>query len=108
VELKKWPHPADAVTVNEVTKYYDQTLQIYTDGSKNEQGVWAGVAIFSGQELITKLQYKLDSRCSNNQAGQLAIAKALELLETIDIEENSPCTAIIITDSRISLDSIKN
>jgi len=36
------------------------------------------------------------------------IAKALEALETTDIEEHSPCTAAIITDSRISLDSIKN
>ena len=45
---------------------------------------------------------------TNNQAEQLAIAKALEALEMIDIEENSPCTAAIITDTRISLDSIKN
>ena len=64
--------------------------------------------VFSGNELVTKLKYKLDNRCSNNQAEQLAIAKALEALETIDIEENSPRTAAIITDSRISLGSIKN
>ena len=55
-------------------------------------------------ELVTKLKYKLDNRCSNNQAEQLAIAKALEVLETIDIEENSPRTAAIITDSSIFLD----
>jgi ribonuclease HI len=66
------------------------------------------VAIFSGKELISKLKYKLDNRCSNNQVEQLAIAKALEALETTDIEENSPRNAAIITDSRISLDSIKN
>ena len=36
------------------------------------------------------------------------VAEALEALETTDIEENSPRTAAIITDSRISLDSIKN
>jgi len=52
--------------------------------------------------------YKLDNRCSNNQAEQLAITKALEAIETIDIEENSPRTVAIITDSRIALDSIKN
>jgi len=46
--------------------------------------------------------------CSNNQAEHLAIAKALEALEKTDIEENSPCTTAIITDSKISLDSIKN
>jgi len=66
----------------EVKEYGDKTIQIYTDGSKNEQGVGAGVAIFSGKELVSKLKYKLDNRCSNNQAEQLAIAKALEALET--------------------------
>ena len=107
VERKNWPHPADVVAFIEVKEYDDKTIQIYTDGSKNEQGVGAGVAIFSGKELASKLKYKLDNRCSNNQAEQLAIAKALEALETTDIEENSPRTAAIITDSRISLDSIK-
>ena len=64
--------------------------------------------IFCGKELVKRIKYKLDNRCSNNQAEQLAIAKALEALESTDIEENSPRTAAIITDSRISLDSIKN
>jgi ribonuclease HI len=108
MELKNWPHPADAAAIIEVKGSKDQTIQIYTDGSKNEQGVGAGVVIFSGNELITKLKYKLDNRCSNNQAEQLAIVKALEALETTETEENSPRTAAIITDSRISLDLIKN
>ena len=42
------------------------------------------------------------------QAEQLAIFKALELIETIEITENSPRTATIFTDSRISIDSLKN
>jgi len=92
----------------EVKVYVDKTIQIYTDGSKNEQGVGEGVAIFTENELVTKLKYKLDNRCSNNQAEQLAIATALEALETIGIEDNSPRTAAIITNSRFSLDSIKN
>jgi len=108
VERKYWPHPADVVEIIEVKEYDDKTIQIYTDGSRNEQGVGSGVVIFSGKELVTKLKYKLDNRCSNIQAEQLAIAKALEALESTDIEENSPHTAAIITDSRISLDSIKN
>jgi ribonuclease HI len=66
------------------------------------------VAIFSGQNLITKLQYKLDNRCSNKQAEQLAIVKALETIETTEIEELNTRAAVILTDSKISLDSIKN
>jgi len=64
--------------------------------------------MFSGNELVTTLKYRLDNRCSNNQAEQLAIAKALETLEKIDIEKNRPRTAAIITYSKISLDPIKN
>jgi ribonuclease HI len=86
VERKNWPHPADVVAFIEVKENDDKTIQMYTDGSKNEQGVGAGVAIFSGKELVSKLQYNLDNRCSNNQAEQLAIAKALEALEMTDIE----------------------
>jgi ribonuclease HI len=108
VELKNWPHPSDVAAFIEVKEYDDETIQIYTDGSKNEQGVGAGVAVFSGNELVTKIKYKLDNRCNNNQAEQLAIAKALEALEPTDIEENSPRTAAIITFNKISLNSIKN
>jgi hypothetical protein len=46
--------------------------------------------------------------CSNNQAEQLAIVKALEAIETIDIPESSPCTMNIFTDSRITTDLLKN
>ena len=108
VEVNKWPHPAEVAAFIEDNEYNDKTIQIYTDGSKNEQGVGAGVAIFIEKELDKKLKYKLDNRCSNNQAEQLAIVKALETLEMTDIGRNCPRTVAIITDSRISLDKIKN
>jgi ribonuclease HI len=108
VELKNWPHPADALKIIEVNDYEDQTIQIYTDGSKQEHGVRSGVAIYIGNELATQVKYKLDNRCSNNQTEQLAIAKALEAIQTMYIKENTPRIVVIFTDSRISLDSINN
>ena len=39
VEYKYWPHPADTVTVEEVVSDEEATLQAFTDGSKQEQGV---------------------------------------------------------------------
>jgi len=66
------------------------------------------VAIFVGKELNAQLKFKLDNRCSNNQAEQLAIAKALEIIDAIDIAENSPHTIGIFTDSRNTIDSLKN
>ena len=47
VEVKKWPHPAEVAAFIE-DKEYNKTIQIYTVGSKNEQGVGAGVAIYFG------------------------------------------------------------
>ena len=90
--------PAEVATVIVEKEYGNETIQIYTDGSRNEQGVGAGVTMFSGNELVTALKYRLDNRRSNNQAEQ----------GKTDSEENSPCTEAIITDRKISLDSIKN
>ena len=50
-------------------KEYDyKTIQDIHRWLKNEQGVGAVVAIFYGKELVSKLKYKLDNKCSNNQA----------------------------------------
>jgi ribonuclease HI len=57
------------------------------------------VAIFVDKALVAQLKFKLDNGCSNNQAEQLAIAKALELIKSIDISETSPRTVTIFTDS---------
>ncbi len=43
-----------------------------------------------------------------NQAEHLEIAKALDVIETIEIAENSPRTITVFTDSRIAIDSLKN
>ena len=108
VKLNNWPHPAYVARIIEYNEHKEQTIQIYTDGSKNEHGVGSGVAIFIGKELRAQLKFKLDNRCSNNQAGKLAIAKTLEVIDAIDIAENSPRMIAIFTDSRITIDSLKN
>jgi hypothetical protein len=65
--LKNWPHPADAVKIIKVNEHHDQTIQAYTDGSKNENGVESGVTIFGEYKQAVQLKFKLDNRCSNNQ-----------------------------------------
>jgi len=57
MEVKYWQHPAETITFltgnNETS-----TIQIFTNGSKSEQGVGAGVAIFKSGTHITSLQVK--------------------------------------------------
>ena len=78
------------------------------DGSKQDQGVGSGVAIFKGGNMVAKARLKLNKRCSNNQAEQFAIRKALETTESLNNDTNNPSTVIIYTDSRVSLDSLSN
>jgi hypothetical protein len=105
---KDWPHPADypIITVSEDIK--DTAIHAYTDGSKGEQGVGTGAAIFIGNKIVTQIKFKLGNRWSNNQAEQLAIIKALEAIDTFSTEESSPRTATAYTDRRLTIDSLRN
>jgi len=40
VERKYWPHAADVVEIIGLKEYDDKTIQIYTDGSRNEKRGW--------------------------------------------------------------------
>jgi len=63
------------------------SIYAYTDGSKNDIGVGSGIVIFSDNSLTTCLKYRLNERCSNNQAEQLAIIKALEYIQYMKVGE---------------------
>jgi hypothetical protein len=55
-DYKDWPHQADGpiITVSEDNK--DATIQAYTDGSKDEQGVGSVAAIFIGTKIATQIK----------------------------------------------------
>jgi ribonuclease HI len=108
VEYRLWPHPARATTITEIESHEEATISAYTDGSKYQRGVGSGMVIFKGSDVIARHKFKLSNSCSNNQAEQLAIQKALEEIELLKREGIKPPTAIIYTDSRVALDSIRN
>ena len=108
LEFKRWPHPADVPLIDDITNT-EHAIEIYTDGSKTEQGVGSGVAIYINQELAHQKKYKLSTNCSNNQAEQYAILMAIQaIINETELNPNTPKTAAIYTDSRITLDSMKN
>ena len=59
-------------------------IQAYTDGSKSEAGVRAGIAIYQDNNLTSTLNYRLSERGTNNQAEQIAILKALEHIQSME------------------------
>ena len=103
---KEWRHPADTVQINPVIPCKAQTLTVYTDRSKTESGVGAGVIIFKDQQAIHQMKPRLDKNCTNNQAEQIAILKALDKLKESNLD-NQEKTAALYTDSLITLDSLK-
>ena len=54
-----------------------------------------------------KLMYRMDARCTNNQAEAFAILKALEYVQ-INKENEEDKVATVHTDSRTTLDSLNN
>jgi len=59
VEIQTWPHPAEFGKIHEVVRNEETWIQVYTNGSKQEQGVGSGAVIFKGSEMIAKRQFKL-------------------------------------------------
>jgi len=103
-EVKDWNHPAEKITLPAENNEDTSTIQIFTDGSKSELGVGAGVAIFTAGTHLTSLQYKLNNSSTSNQAEQLAILKALQYTENLQKDKE----ITIYTDSRVAMDSLKN
>ena len=105
MEIRHWIHPSKHISIIEGQERTTHSLQVYTDGSKNEDGVGSGIAVYAGSNLIAIQMYRLNGRCSNNQAEQLAILKALECIQN---RQSVGKTIIVYTDSRIALQLLTN
>jgi ribonuclease HI len=104
--VHEWPHPAGQVTITETNEATTYPIEIYTDGSKDARTVGAGAAIYDNKELIMQCKHKLRSYGFNNQAGQTAILKALEQLQAMETPTGG--RAAVYTDSKVTIDSLKN
>jgi len=103
--VKHWQHPAETITILTENNEETSSIQIFTDGSKTEKGVGAGIVIFESGHHTKSLKCRLNKRCTNNQAEQLAILRALNYTGNIQTEDT---TATIYMDSQITLDSLQN
>ena len=100
MDVKNWTHPAKYVNIIEGQEEGTHSIYAYTDSCNNNIGVGSGIAIFSDNSLTTCLKYRLNERCSNNQAEQLAILKALEYIHYVKVGVKA---VLVHTDCKITL-----
>ena len=94
---KQWLHPAARIIATNNNTDDPTPIKFFTDGSKSEQGVGAGIAIKRPGTPTVKLMYRMDTRCSNNQAEAFAILKALEYIKTTQTYEKDKAVTVLQT-----------
>ena len=97
-------HPEFHVKIIETNADNPHNIKAYTDGSKSEAGVGAGIAMYQDNNLTSTL-YRLSERCTNNQAEQIAILKALEHIQSMETGDK---IVLVHTDSQITLQLLQN
>jgi hypothetical protein len=62
MEVKYWHHPAETITYLTENNEEASTIKIFTDASKSEQGVGAGIAIYRPGSHNKSLKCRLNKR----------------------------------------------
>ena len=62
MEVGYWQHPAEASISSTYEKEHRRSIHIYTDGSKADEGVGSGIAIFESGQYIKSIQRRLNKK----------------------------------------------
>jgi len=81
MEVRYWQHLAEASISSTDENEENGSMHTYTNGNKTEKGVGSGIAFFESGRHTKSIQRRLNKRCTNNQAEQLAISAALQYIE---------------------------
>ena len=107
LEVRLWPHPTEVPLIRETSETLHNVINIFTDGSKIGGKVGAAVVIIKDDTITHQYKFLLHERCSNNQAEQVAVLTALEQIQSLTLEENEVKIAVVKTDYRVTLDTLK-
>jgi len=87
--VRYWPHPAEIPLIRVPAEIPHNAITVFTDGSKIGGKVGVAAVIIKDDILLHQSKYKLHKRCSNNQAEQVAILKALEQIQNLQLPEDA-------------------
>ena len=78
LEVRYWSYPTEIPLIRAPTEILHNVINIFTGGSKMGGKVRAAAVIIKDDIVLHQSTFKLYERCSNNQAEQVAILRALE------------------------------
>ena len=88
LEVRYWPHPAEIPLIRKPTEIPHNVINIFTDGSKIGGKFGAAAVIIKDDKIIHQSKFRLHESCSNNQAEQVAVLKALEQIQNLQLKED--------------------
>jgi ribonuclease HI len=106
--VRYWPHPVEIPLIRAPTEIAHNVINIFTDGSKIGGKVGAAAVIIEDDIVLHQSKYRLHERCSNNQAEQTAILKALEDIQNLQLAEDTEKIVVANIDSKVTLDTLQN
>ena len=106
--MRYWPTLRKYLLLGPPTEIPHNTINIFTDGSKIGGKVGAAAVIIKDDIVLHQSKYRLHDRCSNNQAEQVAILKALEHIQNLQLTEDAEKIVLVNTDSKVTLDTLQN
>jgi ribonuclease HI len=106
--VRYWPHPAEISLIREPTEILHNIINIFSDGSKIGGKVGAAAVIIKDDNIVHQSKFRLRTRCSNNQAEQVAVLKAREQIKSLQLKEDEEKKSVVNTDSKVTLDTLKN
>jgi len=108
LEVRYWHHPAEIPLIRAPTEIPHNAITMFTDGSKIGGKVGAAEVIIKDDTVLHQSKYKLHERCSHNQAEQVAVLKAMEQIQNLQLAEDAEKIVVVNTDSKVTLDTPQN
>jgi len=95
LEVRYWPHSVEMPLIGAPTEIPHNVINIFTDGSKIGGKVGAAAVIIKDDIVLHQSKYKLHERCSSNRAEQVAILKALEQIQNLQLAEDAEKIVVV-------------